>query len=424
MAAIANAYVERITEITHTGDLNFSDVVTIPASSFVANGVYFIIATGEFNGDWSQSNGEVRLVHGSTPTVFTGSLITFDIASTLAADKLLWGPYVTEFTQPATAEDVKVQMRVKSLTTNTIRGNNITIWAIRRDSDLVENTDFKYAEVTSPTQHTTTMAARASITWTPADNNHDWLVICCESIDINSAGVNFEIQIDRDSGAETAGFFGREGERVDDVLLLGTFWPFTLTDSEHTLALHSRDDATGTNDHEYSAILALRLDRFEDHTIFTNTGAIDGLGDDVFGEIGAMDITPATAGDIVLMARANVTEFAANDESTIRIEIGGTDTLGKGGDSENGTWAAKAFDTTDRSPHFCLARENVAASLQDVDIDGKLHEGTAGQQDFVNRAGVVFSMELANGAPADVEGMVIGGKLLRGGLLKSGLLVR
>ena len=401
MAAIANAYVERVTEITHTGDLLFFDVVTIPASSFVANGVYFIIATGEFNGDWSQANGEVRLVHGSTPTVFTGSLITFDIVSSAAADKLLWGPYVTEFTQPATAEDVKVQMRLKSVTTNTIRGNNITIWAIRRDADLVENTDYKYAEVTTPTQHTTSFVARASITWTPADNNHDWLVICCEQVDVNSAGVNFEVRIDRDSGAETAGFFGREGERVDDVLLLGTFWPFTLSDSSHTLALHSRDDATGVNDHEYSAILALRLDRFEDHTIFTNTGAIEGLGDDTFGEIGAMDITPGTAGDIVLMARATVTEFGLNDESTIRIEIAGTDTLGKGGDVENGTWAGRSFDATDDTPHFCLARENVAASLQDVDIDGKLHEGTAGQQDFVNRAGVVSSMELAGGgAPA------------------------
>lgn len=413
MAAIGNAYAERVTNLPHTGDTNFVDVVTIPAANFVANGVYFIIATGDFSGD-NNTFREIRVVHGTTPTVFPGSLSINDSSSSIAGDKSLYGPHVIQFTQPATAEDVKVQMRVQ-VSTATVNADNVVLWAIRRDVDLVENTDYKYAELDetgAPTQHTTTMKDRASITFTPADNNHDWLVIYSIMVIVDSTTVNWEARIRRDgteaSPAETVAFFAREGENAVEQVLYGSFWPLTLTNASHTLAVQSRDDATGVHDHAFSSILALRLDAFEDHTIFTNTAIIDAFGKDVYGEIGAMDITPQTAGDIILMARATTKEIGSSDETIIRIEIAGVDTLAKGGDTTNGPWASRSFDSTDKHPSFVVVRENVAASLQDIDIDGKMHEGLTGDQDMHDRAGVVFSMELAGAPPAAVARRRVG----------------
>lgn len=391
-AAVGNAYAERATELTHTGDTNWTDVVTIASSSFVGDGVYFVIAAGDFGStDDGAATAEVRLVHGTTPTAFTGSFHTFEsMDGSTGARQYLYGPYVTEFTQPGTAEDVKVQMRVNN-GAETVRATSVTIWAIRRDVDLTEDTDFKYAENSTTTEHTTSMVARASITWTPADNNDEWVVIGSQQTLVDSFGVNFEVQIDRDSGTETVGLYSREGEDTNEQMVLGTFWPFTLTAAEHTLAIHSRDDQTGVNDHAYSAILALRLDAFEDHTATSTTATIDAFGNDTWGEIGWMDITPQTAGDIVLMARASTKEIADRDEANIRIQIGGTSLLG----DKDADWSTVSVDADDKSPQFTLALENVAASAQDVDIDGKMHEGQAGEQDMHDRAGVVFSMELA-----------------------------
>jgi len=199
-----------------------------------------------------------------------------------------------------------------------------------------------------------------------------------------------------DGGSETAGFFSREGEHTDEQLVYGTFWPFTLTNASHTIAIASRDDSTGFNNHNHSAILALRLDAFEDHRVFTNTATINGFGVNTYGEIGEIDITPQTAGNVLFLARESVNEVGTQDEAEIRIQITGSDIIGlRGADSGTGPWQSRSFDADDASPGYIMVLESVAASSLDVDIDGKMNN--AGQT-MSNRTGVAFSMELAAAA--------------------------
>ncbi len=309
MVAIPNGYVKHdSSETTHTGDVLWQDIVTIPASDpdIVAGGQYWYFFWGDFgSSDNLNAILEMRIVHGGVPTEFTGVLGRLEVSGTGANDKHLFGPVLIDFTQPGIPEDVILQMRTTD-GAQTVRAGTCAGQFIRYDADLVEDADYKFAvddDIAVPVELTNTYQNFASLTWTPVNLNHNWIVLFFVNIDVDNAGSQIEVQLDRDSGAEAAGFFSREGEDFSERLIMGSFWPFTLDNTPHTIAVQARE-ANEASDHQYSAILALRLNVFKNHTVFTNTGTIDGLGDNTYGEIGAMDISPDDPGNILYFARA------------------------------------------------------------------------------------------------------------------------
>ena len=413
MAAIAHASAEQTTAQTHTGDTNWTDIsgASIAAGSFVAEATYLLLASCQYGGNNSSGHFGIRFVHGATPTAFAGAASRIEPASPTATERHTYF-YMTKFTQPATAELVKLQFATLLDTSHTVVADTITIIAIRLDADLTDGVDFKYAEdddTGASTAHTTSFAEFANIVWTPGNADDDWLIFGSVSWEVNDVLTNtlthFRRGTNPASPDDDAPEFSQEGEDNAGVRVTGMHRVFTLPASSQEFAVDMRDDsATDVDNHLRSAVFALRLNAFEDHGFQWSEGQVDpGTGG---SEIAAIDITPTQAGDFLLLGFAVQDAAGSGDSMAIRMTVDTTET-------PTGVYShtsARAYDATDENPMSIMAMRSFAASARDLDFDAK--EFTIGAV-VEDRSFVALSMEVvassatiaaaASAAPAAAE---------------------
>jgi len=296
VAAIAHPKVEQFTAQTHTGDLNWVDLAQIDAGDFVNDGVYLILASAHVGGSDFNDTFTFRLLHGAT--TFPGSDMVLEPWG--QATDLRSYFYMTKFTQPATAELVKLQFAVLNDTANTAYADTIQIYTIRLDADLTENTDFFYNEdddTGGVTALTTSFVEFANVVFTPGTADEDWLVIGSCSWDVNSTDTNTLAHIRKGTNPaapdDDAPQISLEGEDTAERKVKGFHRVFpALPASSVEFAVDMRDDsATVVDDHVRSAVFAIRLDAFEDHAQFWNEAPVI-LSTDPGTEIGNLDPTP------------------------------------------------------------------------------------------------------------------------------------
>ena len=372
MAAIATASVEQTTRQTHTGDTAWTDIsgAAIAAGSFVANATYIVWAKAQFGGSDENVLFGLRLVHGTTPTVFNGSTDEKEPTSQTDGEFHTYF-FQVKFTRPGTAEAIKFQFRTLN-GAKTVRADSLVILAIRLDADLVDGTDYKYGEDDETGATTAIEEASytgfASITFTPGTASEDWLVVGCLNYLID-AGTFFSVlwRINRDSAADTAPFAQEEGENASDSRVNAMLRAYTLTAASHTFTVEAQDelDNADQNDHQFSSIFALRLDVFEDHTFDWTETEFSPSTTGVYEEMtGVASYTPQTAGDNVILATAVSDSGGNNRTAGIRVQVDATTApVGHDGHDDGGSW-----DPTDENPMAVLAKVNMAASARDIDL--------------------------------------------------------
>ena len=188
MAAIAHAQTIDDT-VSSTTSATYVSAGSINSSNFVGSGKYLLIVTAQVGSSSAASNApEFHVIHGSTE--FASS----HMRAELNADPSWNYAWFTVFTQPATPETIEFEHLSDGTNSSTV--HNLRMIAIRLDDDLTENTDWHFVEdTTGPTTHTTAMVERESLTFTPGTAGNEWLILARGQFVINSASVNYEMEL-------------------------------------------------------------------------------------------------------------------------------------------------------------------------------------------------------------------------------------
>jgi hypothetical protein len=399
MAAIASAEAIDTTGGTYGVDTNYSTVLTLAAGSMVAGAKYLVLAQMNVGGGNVANQYGARLVHGGSDTVFLGSELITEAHGTVG--DLHHMTYMTVWTQPGSAEDIKLQVKTNNAS-NPVSWDTANIVVIRLDDDLTENTDYWFNEDDdsgAPTALTTTEAPFANVTFTPAAE--DYLVIGHIQIACNNVAISHRVRLNRDD-TDLAPLYLWEGETTNDNLTSMILRAYTLSASSQNIAIEAEDDGSGTqSDHVSSRLFILRLSAFEDHMSPSWNEAEVAPSKDTWSELATASVTPSTTGDWLLLGFAAYDAGGSGRTGYLRITddavaiVAGSDNLSNG--------ACKSYDSTCENPmcRFGVV-ELSSAGANTLDMDGTTSSNSGGVLE--DRAFAGFSLELAAGAAVERAG--------------------
>lgn len=393
MAAIAHGFVSAAARTTNS-TTSFVTVATINDAAFkVDNAKYLLIVIAKIDTDDNANPiGEWRMARGAIPTQLDRSFRQMEPAASSDGFSHQYN-WFTVFTQPATAEDVFFQQRVNT-TPDNVHTDDLTMYWVRLDADLTENTDWQVAVDTSgPTPHTAVMVSRVSLTWTPATAGHDWLILGHGRTTIDTASRKNEFELFDSTASTVEATHKQEGEDTAETQIQSLMTVLAgLPASEQVMQFRTRDTTVGTNDYEECELFCLDLDLFEDH-VTDEQGALSQVDNNEI-EFNDLAVTPTTAGDwMVLAGIRNITNTSGR---RTRHYVTVADTPVPTGFDTNPRYT-QSFDASDEQYTMVAHMPNFAASAQDLEIKGEWDNGAT--QSWDDRDAVAFSMELANGAP-------------------------
>src|SRR3990172_7549385 len=117
------------------------DLASIANTEFEANKTYLILANQICKINDATSYVRARLVHGATPTVFDDASSSWEGLANTQEHEL---SYMFLYTQPATAELIKLQISTNG--TDTVTNIFSQIIAIKLSDDFVSGTDYFFNE--------------------------------------------------------------------------------------------------------------------------------------------------------------------------------------------------------------------------------------------------------------------------------------
>jgi len=297
---------------TASSSTSWSDAATISASEFTGGEDYLILCSASVGNLASTSTlNNFKMIHGSTDFVGSNKVIE---SHNVSEPSDVYG-YMTKFTQPATPEDIKFQFKGSNT-----QADSINLIAMPLGS-LTENTDYFFNEdddSSSPTMHGTTYRSYASVSFTPTNNNEDWLVIANPTVRIDSTASNYLYSIKH--GTDDRPYFSHEGEDLGENSTTILSRVFTLSNaSSQTLALQGKDDETGINDHYASRIFVLRLNAMRDYA-FSWSAARQVHTQNTFKKVSSVSVTPTTSSKALLIGYVRHESVSENNNIKAKIE--------------------------------------------------------------------------------------------------------
>jgi hypothetical protein len=398
MAAAQALYAETIADITATGDGTWVDCALIAAASFTASRKYLIIAIADLEGSGGAAEHWCRLVHGTTPTLFTDADYILDPGSGANGGMICSWMYI--YTQPGTTELVKLQIQGEGVNVATCKFSQIV--AINLDDVGTEGTQFISGESLTDTTTTTTKTAHSSITVT-GDGVKDWLVIGHVVQAPPSAvadGNDFLADLFESVGATAAPSLDIEGEDADAGdeqrnFILVRYFP-ALSSGSHTFSVriaHAGASFTVLS----SRLIAIDLSTFAQHAGSYTDGAVSPAASPTFTNVATLSFTPAVTGNWFYLATATGDMAAGTAELNERLQDDDDGSMGSdptyGDDAPN----APAYDATDDIPHAIMKMKSLTSGAsRTINYDFTRAVSTP---DVKHRNLVAFSLELAGAAP-------------------------
>jgi len=398
MAAVTMLYAETVTNITSTGGA-WVDAAIIAAASFSASTKYLIMAVIDIEGSTAASEHHARLVHGATPTEFTDGDSVFDSGSGVNGG-FQYG-WMTVWTQPGTAELVKLQIQGESTSTATCKISQIFAMDLTL---LAENSDYWYNEVTADYTTTTTPTAQASVTLTPNGTDNYFVIgnvtqgLCAALAD----GNDFRCDLNESVGATTTPLLDVETEDIDvgdeqrNLLLMRT-WA-ALSAVSHTFALrpyHAGASFTVLS----SRVFALRLNVFDQHAVAYTDGGVSPATSPTWTNLQTLSVTPNATGNFFYFLQGVQDTFGASSaEMNFRLQDDDDGSLGND-PSVDTSMNAPVYDVSDSIPAQLFKMKSLTAGgLRTINFDATEIVSTG---NIKNRTGVLWSAELAGAAAAD-----------------------
>jgi len=372
----------------------WTDCASIAAGSFTAGRKYLIIANGLIQCQGGASEHHIRLVHGTTPTVFPDAEGIYDPGIGAADGRATW-QYMTIWTQPGTAELVKIQILREASTANVTSG--LTQIQCVDLTDLTENTDYWFNEVTADYTTTTTPTAQAAVTLTPNGTDDFWVIgNIVDALPANIAdGTDFRCQLFESVGATTAPLLDWEAEDIDvgdeqRAACLQRVWaaPSAASRTWSVRPYH----AGGTFSVLSSRIFVLRLNKFDQHAIVYTAASDAPTASPTWETEATVSATPNVTGDWFYLASVICTNPGAAKMRLQHNNSGSFVSEPAYGDDE--PVEPPAWDATDQIPQFMgNIRSLTSGASRTINFDLSTLVTTPSVQD---RCIVAFSAELAS----------------------------
>ncbi|MFC1652019.1 beta strand repeat-containing protein, partial [Patescibacteria group bacterium] len=352
----------------------------IDNSNFTNGEKYLIMAWGYHNTSSTTGSSGIEIYKtsmlGSSSFLESQTIEETDQTSASYKTPYFWHTVWTADTN----YDLDVRM-YNSTPFNTARVEDITLIAMNVE-DLIDHGDLEYDYDVAGGTLTTTPTTKASVTWTPENNNDTWWIAGyskADIIDIDSD--QFEARLDIDSTDYSIQSI--EGEDAADTPLYGLGWASQLSNSSHTASVQLSESA-GNEEWDAAGIFALRLDVFEDFEIDTTSGDQElSAGSGSYNEIAGVTPTPQTAGNWITTGG-----FIADDNNgrvTARIQESAANIT-----DEDGGWQHNTADTV---PFTAGDIASYPTSAMDVDFDARETNNVTPNPDATDTWLVAFSME-------------------------------
>ena len=274
MAAIDGQEFLQETHQDKTTNTDWATVLTAVASNWVASAKYLVLCTARIGMDDGNTVGGWKMADEGGDIAQSEHTMENAAASSEARPHSYgwWGVY----TVPDPAEDVVFQHKTFDGAQIT-RTDAVALLKIRLDADLVENTDWRLATNSSADQFTTDMETFADTgVFTPGTPANHRLILGLIRVNVDNTNINHEFKLQQDiDGAgftDIGGLNSVEGEDSSEERMCVWAWVDDSGSSgTRQYRIQARDDATGANNHIYSAIFVLEANAFESHTEDLNT---------------------------------------------------------------------------------------------------------------------------------------------------------
>lgn len=386
MSAIAHAVVEQTTKQTTTST-SMVDVTgaSLASGNFTAGDKYLILVTAQLAIQTSASFlPSVQTVHGTT--AFAESVSTY---KTAAVDTYFSYSYATIWTAVA-SEGIKLQFQTSSAT-RAAEIDQITIDAIHV-TELAAS-DVQYALNSSALSLTTTPQDGASVTFTPANNNDDWLVMTGARFVVATTSIDDETQMSESVGATTTPLWRGRTNSASSIPVAHCFRTFALSNASHTIKEQAFLSAAGAagDQRTHSWVLCLRLNAFNQHAVIYTDGATGALSGTAYAtNVQTVNFTPNPAGDWCVLSSwmykpGGLTNFGKGRQQIAAADDPATQTTDSYAQNQ-------ALGSSDTRPISYSTISNQTASAKTVNADGSCQ--TSGTPVGQQRVIASFSMEL------------------------------
>lgn len=402
MASIAHASVEQTTNQT-TISATYVDVngATLTSGNFTTGKKYLLWVTAQIQNSTQNIITGCQVTHGSTAFSESQFLAANNIA-TFGRFTYAWYHIWTAVSGEA------ITLQLKSDGTNTANADQIHLLAINLSDDLVENTDWFFAEdATDALDLGTGGVDGASITFTPSGAS-DWLVASYALF--NTDAINCASSLRR-SGETTSSLpesWSEQNATGDDIMQLHPR-VFALTAVSNTFKEHSRASAASGADRLHSKIFALNLNKFSEHANAYTEADTSLSATDYATELQTIAITPSIAGDVWIGAFWGFDLQDNSREAEFRVQVDGSDQPATQ-TSDNYQFEI-SDEPTDEVPMNLSTMPNLSAVTHTIDLDASTDNVTfspAGQY----RTLWAVTMELVSSAVTRTPN--VGAKILTG----------
>lgn len=393
MAEINHKFVEQTTNQDHTGDLNWTDVsgAIIASTEFVSGRKYLIVVTAQLRGSNVNDNFGVRLIHGSTPTVFDGSEHVVEPPFASSTDR---NPYQFFVVWTASVEDVKLQTKTFD-SGETVGLDQITMFKMEISEDLTENTDWFYNENSTQTSLTTTYSSsnNASITVTDG-NGDDWLILCTADIRPDATNREFTTRLNR-ADTDLTPVQELEGEDATNDKHIHTLGRvFKALTGSNAFSTQSKQEASSGATREFSAIFAINLDKFKVQGSVNTVADIDPAASPAYvTEVQTTSVTPTLTGDVWVLGFI-IVDFDAVTAGRVRMRVennSSTEEDQPPTQTSDAYFMPEPSDSVDQMAWMIQTVENLNTNAHKCDMDA---DGSSSIR-MEDRMMIAITMELA-----------------------------
>jgi hypothetical protein len=397
MTALVGKYAETVTNITATGSGNWVDCASLAATEFVIGHKYLIRANIDIEGSGGSAEHHARLVHGTTPTEFTDGDSVFDPGA--GANGGMQFSWMTVWTQPGTAELIKLQIQGESTNVATCKVSQIS--TIDLDG-LVLNTDYWFNEVTADYTTTATPTAQAAVTLTPNGTDNFWVIgnVSQGVPSVVADGNDFRCELYESVGATTTPLIDIEAEDADagdeqrNLTIMRT-WA-ALSAAAHTFSLRPYHGGAAFTVLS-TRIFVLRLNALLQNAIEYTDGGVSPATSPTFTTVASASFTPSATGNWYYEGAGIQDTFSASSaEMNFRLQDDNDGSAGSDPSIET-SMNAPAYDTTDSIPAQFFKLKSLVSAATVVNFQSTEISGTG---NIKNRCAVAFSLELAAAAVA------------------------
>ncbi len=382
-AEIDHAYDEITTAFSGTANV-WTEVenLSLTSGNFTVGNKYLIVVTSQMNlNNGVSERVEARILHDTT--VFTGSTQSREVG-TIPYTDYAWFTVWTA----VSSEDITMQVKGSS-TLGVVDVDQASIFAMEISEDLTEDTDWFFDEVTASVSLTTTWSkvSNAEVAFTP-NGSDEYLILSTSDLRASSTTTNVESRINR-TNTDFTPRASNEGQTGSDIYIFTISRVYTPANSAQTFAQESRNDGTSSGTREYSAIFALNLDSFSQHSSAYTVAELNHDTTNNFAtstQMQTVSITPSVEGDYWAIW-TSIHDGGINPKD--RLQIDNADSPA----TQTSDFYPRhvGYDATRQPAVFVQTVKSLATSAHNIDADAT---GAGLATPYEDRHITVLSMEL------------------------------